>query len=53
MLSRRGEFDELTRRLATTAREVLCGPIMDELTHLFPALREQIFVPDQADLQSE
>ena len=53
MLSRRGAFDELTKRLAATAREVLSGPIMDELTHLFPALREQISVPHETDLQSE
>jgi len=53
MLSRRGEFDELTKRLAATAREVLHGPIMDELVHLFPALREQISVPDETDLQSD
>jgi len=39
--------------LAATAREVLHGPIMDELVNLFPALREQISVPDETDLQSE
>lgn len=42
MVSRRGEFDALANRFATTALEVLCGPIMDELVQLFPALREQV-----------
>ena len=46
MLSRRGELDELTRRLAATAREVLAGPIMDEIRAMLPELRDKISIPD-------
>jgi DNA-binding transcriptional LysR family regulator len=46
MVSRRGEIDDLTRRLAATAREVLAGPIGDEIAAMLPRLRDQIVVPE-------
>jgi DNA-binding transcriptional LysR family regulator len=46
MLSRRGEFDDLTRRLAATAREVLAGPIMDDISSMFPRLRDDVRIPE-------
>jgi DNA-binding transcriptional LysR family regulator len=46
MLSRLGEFDDLTRRLASTAREVLAGPIMDDVGALLPGLRHDITIPE-------
>lgn len=45
MLSRRGELDELTRRLAGTAREVLAGPIMDDIGAILPAQKDAISIP--------
>jgi DNA-binding transcriptional LysR family regulator len=45
MLSRRGELDDLTRRLAATAREVLAGPIMDGIGAMLPGLRDEITIP--------
>lgn len=46
MLSRRGEMDDLTRRLATTSREVLSSLVAEEIAPLVPALRGDITVPD-------
>lgn len=46
MLSRRGEIDELTRRLAVTSREVLATLVAEEIAPLVPALRDDISVPD-------
>ena len=46
MLSRRGELDDLTRRLAATAREVLAGPITDDIGAMLPGLRIDISVPE-------
>jgi DNA-binding transcriptional LysR family regulator len=46
MLSRRGEIDDLTRRLAATAREVLSTLAAEELGALVPALRDEIIVRD-------
>jgi len=46
MLSRRGEIDDLTRRLAVTSREVLTTLVTEEIGPLMPALRDQITVPD-------
>jgi DNA-binding transcriptional LysR family regulator len=48
MLSRRGEIDDLTRRLAITAREVLSTLVAEDIAPLVPALREDITVPDLA-----
>jgi hypothetical protein len=46
MLSRRGEIDDLTRRLAVTSREVLSTLAAEEIAPLMPALRDDITVPD-------
>ena len=46
MLSRRGEIDDLTRRLAVTSREVLSTLAAEEIAPLMPALRDDIAVPD-------
>lgn len=46
MLSRRGEIDDVTRRLALTSREVLSTLVAEEITPLVPALRDDISVPD-------
>jgi DNA-binding transcriptional LysR family regulator len=46
MLSRRGEFDELAHRLAAAAREVLAGPISDDVARLLPALRDSLTIPE-------
>lgn len=46
MLSRRGEIDDLTRRLAVTSREVLSTLVAEEIAPLMPALRDDIAVPD-------
>jgi len=46
MLSRRGEIDDLTRRLAVTSREVLSTLAAEEIAPLMPALRDDIRVPD-------
>lgn len=46
MLSRRGEFDELAHRLAAAAREVLAGPISDDVARLLPALRDGLTIPE-------
>ena len=49
MLSRRGELDELVKRLVGTAREVLAGPIMVEAARLFPDLLNEISIPEPDD----
>ncbi|HZQ61777.1 MAG TPA: LysR family transcriptional regulator [Casimicrobiaceae bacterium] len=46
MVSRRGELDDLARRLAITAREVLAGPILDEIGRMAPAIRDHVKVID-------
>lgn len=46
MLSRRGELDDLTRRLAATAREVLAGPIMDDIGAMLPGLRDNVSISE-------
>ena len=46
MLSRRGEIDDLTRRLAVTSREVLSTLVAEEIAPLMPALRDDVAVPD-------
>jgi DNA-binding transcriptional LysR family regulator len=46
MVSRRGELDDLTRRLAATAREVLAGPVMDDIHALLPGMRDDVSIPD-------
>ena len=46
MLSRRGELDDLTRRLAGATREVLAGPIMDEIGAMVPGMRYDISIPE-------
>ena len=46
MVSRRGEFDDLTHRLAAAAREVLAGPVSDDIGALLPGLRDSISVPE-------
>lgn len=46
MLSRRGEIDDLTRRLAGTSREVLSTLVAEEITPLVPALVGDLTVPD-------
>lgn len=46
MVSRRGELDDLARRLAGTAREVLAGPVMDEILTILPGMRDNIRVPE-------
>lgn len=50
MLSRRGEIDDLTRRLAVTSREVLSGLVAEGITPLVPILRDDIVVPDLGSL---
>jgi DNA-binding transcriptional LysR family regulator len=50
MLSRRGEIDDLTRRLAVTSREVLSSLVAEEIAPLVPALRDDITVPDLRSL---
>ena len=44
MLSRRGELDDLTRRLAAIAREVLAEPVMDDIGAMLPGLRDDISI---------
>jgi DNA-binding transcriptional LysR family regulator len=51
MLSRRGELDELVKRLAGTARTVLAGPIMADVARLFPDLLNEVSVPKPHDLR--
>jgi len=46
MLSRRGEIDDLTRRLAVTSREVLSALVTEDIAPLMPALRDDIAVPE-------
>jgi DNA-binding transcriptional LysR family regulator len=46
MLSRRGEIDYLTRRLAVTSREVLSTLVAEGIGPLVPMLRDEIVVPD-------
>jgi DNA-binding transcriptional LysR family regulator len=46
MVSRRGELDDLIRRLAATAREVLAGPVIDEIGAMLPGLRTDITIPE-------
>lgn len=48
MLSRRGEIDDLTRRLAITSCEVLSALVAEGIAPLAPALRDAITVPDPA-----
>jgi len=45
MLSRRGELDDLTRCLAATAREVLAGPVLDDIRSMLPGLRDDVSIP--------
>lgn len=46
MLSRRGEFDELTYRLAAAAREVLAGSVSDDVETLLPGLGNSLAIPE-------
>jgi len=46
MLSRRGEIDDLTRRLAVTSREVLSALVTEDIAPLMTALRDDIAVPE-------
>ena len=46
MLSRRGELDDLTQRLAAAAREVLAGPVSDDVGALLPELRDSLTIPE-------
>ncbi len=46
MLCRRGEIDDLARRLAMTAREVLSTLVAEDIAPLVPALRDEISVPE-------
>jgi DNA-binding transcriptional LysR family regulator len=45
ILARRGEMDELTRRLCSTARSVLAGPILAQIAQICPAAIPEIRVP--------
>lgn len=49
MLSRRGELEDLMKRLVTTAREVLAGPIMEEIARVFPYPLNEISIPGTQD----
>jgi DNA-binding transcriptional LysR family regulator len=46
MLSRRGELDDLAKRLVGTARDVLAGPIRAELARQFPDLLHEVTIPE-------
>ena len=52
MVSRRGELDELALRLARLSCQVLMGLVDGELRKMLPEIHAQIWVGDEASLQS-
>ena len=52
MVSRRGELDELALRLARLSCQVLTGLVDGELRKMLPEIHAQIWVGDEASLQS-